>query len=360
MKTYLVGGAVRDKLLGYPHHEHDWVVVGATPEEMRAAGFKPVGKDFPVFLHPQTNEEYALARTERKTGRGYHGFNFYCDPDVTLEQDLARRDLTINAMAEDENGNLIDPYGGQCDLEQKFLRHVSPAFAEDPLRILRVARFAARYHHLGFRIAPETIELMRAIVAAGEVEHLVSERIWKETERALREPNPEIYFLTLQQCEAAQHLFPELHSEALALTELEHCAAQFHEPLVRFAVLCSKLITNEAAALCARVCAPNDYRELAQLTIAQLPALQNTDSPETAFAVIEHSDALRRPQRFELLLDVATALSVVPIIVERLRSAHKSAARITAQPLAERGFKGVALGEELRHERLAAIQREWS
>jgi tRNA nucleotidyltransferase (CCA-adding enzyme) len=360
MKTYLVGGAVRDKLLGYPHHEHDWVVVGATPEQMLADGFKPVGKDFPVFLHPQTNEEYALARTERKTGRGYHGFNFYCDPDVTLEQDLARRDLTINAMAEDETGTLVDPYGGRRDLEQKILRHVSPAFAEDPLRILRVARFAARYHHLGFRIAPETMSLMRKIVADGEVEHLVSERIWKETERAMGEPNPEIYFHTLKQCDASQHLFPELRCNALALTELEECASQFRESLVRFAALCCKLSANELIAFYMRISAPNEYRELAQLTIVQLSALQDSGTPEAAFAVLESSDAMRRPQRFELLLDVATALHVKSTTIERLRRAYKNAAAIIAQPLLERGFSGKELGEQMRLERLAAIQRTWS
>ncbi len=359
MKTYLVGGAVRDKLLGYPHHERDWVVVGATPEEMLAAGFKPVGKDFPVFLHPQTNEEYALARTERKTGRGYHGFNFYCAADVTLEQDLARRDLTINAMAEDETGKLIDPYGGRRDLEQKILRHVSLAFAEDPLRILRVARFAARYHHLGFRIAPETVKLMCAIATAGEVEHLISERIWKETERALRESNPEIYFQTIHYCGASQRLFPELRSDALDIAALERCAAHFREPLVRFAVLCKQLNAHETITLCTRICAPNDYRELVQLTVAQLPTLQKADRPETAFAIIEESDAFRRPQRFDLLLDVAAALQVEKSIIERVRKAYKNAVTVTAQPLLERGFSGKELGEQIRRERLAAIQREW-
>lgn len=359
MKTYLVGGAVRDKLLGYPHHEHDWVVVGATPEEMLTAGFKPVGKDFPVFLHPQTNEEYALARTERKTGRGYHGFNFYCDSDVTLEQDLARRDLTINAIAQDAFGEIIDPYGGKRDLEQKVLRHVSPAFAEDPLRILRVARFAARYHHLGFRIAEETVELMRAIVDAGEVEHLVSERIWKETERALGESNPEIYFYTLQQCDAATRLFPDIHSDALALRELERCSDRFSNLHVRFAVLCSNLNTKETAALCSRICAPNDYRELAQLTIDQLPAIKKLSSAETAFAIIEHSDALRRPQRFELLQETATALQVEELFIQRLRSAYKNAAAISAQRFLELGYKGKELGEQMRQARLAAIQDQW-
>lgn len=360
MKAFLVGGAVRDKLLGYPHQEHDWVVVGATPEEMLQAGFKPVGKDFPVFLHPRTNDEYALARTERKTGHGYHGFHFYCAPDVTLEQDLARRDLTINAMAEDENGVLIDPYGGKRDLEQKLLRHVAPAFAEDPLRILRVARFAARYRHLGFRIAPETLELMRAIVAAGEVEHLVSERIWKETERALGERNPEIYFATLQQCDAMRHLFPNIRSDALALEKLERCANQFHTLLVRFAVLCSEMKSEELTVFCSRICAPNDYRELAQLIIAQSAAIKKADTPLLAFSIIENSDALRRPQRFELLLDTAAALQISKIMIERLRHAYKNAAIISAQPLLARGFKGKELGEEIRRERIAAIERGWS
>lgn len=360
MKTYLVGGAVRDKLLGYPHHEHDWVVVGATPEEMLAAGFKPVGKDFPVFLHPQTNEEYALARTERKTGRGYHGFHFYCDPDVTLEQDLARRDLTINAMAEDETGELIDPYGGQRDLEQKILRHISPAFAEDPLRIFRVSRFAARYHHLGFRIAPETLDLMREIVDAGEVEHLTNERIWKETERALHEQSPEIYFHTLLHCGALQRLAPEIRSDTWALTELEHCSTQFKQPLVRCAVLCNRFTPDEVQALCVRICVPNDYRELMQLTTTQLSTLKESDTPEAAFAIIEQSDALRRPQRFELLLDVATALQTSEATIKRMHDAYKAAAAITARPLLARGFSGKKLGEQMRQERLAAIRREWS
>lgn len=360
MKTFLVGGAVRDKLLGYPHNEHDWVVVGATPEAMLAAGFKPVGKDFPVFLHPQSNEEYALARTERKSGRGYHGFNFYCDSDVTLEQDLARRDLTINAMAEDEQGNLIDPYGGKRDLESRILRHVSPAFAEDPLRILRVARFAARYHHLGFRIAEETMQLMRAIVAAGEVEHLVSERIWKETERALKEANPEVYFETLQRCSALQRLLPDLPDSALALRELAQCCADHNNLLVRFAVLCHRMGADQLAAFCARICAPNDYRELAQLTIAQLSAIQQADTPAAAFIVIEHSDALRRPQRFELFLEVASALKIDATVLARFQRALKNALAISAQPLLTQGFNGKELGNQMRLARLAAVARDWS
>jgi len=210
MQIYKVGGAVRDRLLGRQVTEVDWLVVGATPEEMQASGFRPVGADFPVFLHPQTGEEYALARTERKSGRGYGGFTFHASPDVTLEEDLQRRDLTINAIAEDDQGQLIDPYGGQRDLRARLLRHVSPAFAEDPLRVLRVARFAARYAELGFRIAGETLELMRRLARSGELSALTAERSWKEISRALMEPRPEVFIQVLQDCDALAELFPEL------------------------------------------------------------------------------------------------------------------------------------------------------
>ena len=210
MNRFRVGGAVRDTLLGYPHQEIDWVVVGSTPEEMTAAGYTQVGRDFPVFLHPDTKEEYALARTERKSGPGYHGFTVHADPSVTLEEDLERRDLTINAMAMDGDGVVTDPYGGQADLDAKILRHVSPHFVEDPLRVLRVARFAARYHYLGFVVAEETQRLMAEIVAAGELPHLSTERVWVETERALGEKNPEIYCQVLHDCGALQALMPEV------------------------------------------------------------------------------------------------------------------------------------------------------
>lgn len=210
MKSYLVGGAVRDTLLGLPVKDRDWVVVGATPQEMLDAGYQQVGRDFPVFLHPQSREEYALARTERKSGSGYTGFTCYAAPDVTLEQDLLRRDLTVNALAQDENGTIIDPFNGQQDLRQRILRHVSPAFNEDPLRVLRVARFAARYAHLSFRIADETMTLMRDMTEAGELAHLTPERVWKETESALRTRNPQVYFQVLRDCGALKVLFPEI------------------------------------------------------------------------------------------------------------------------------------------------------
>src|SRR5690606_9000733 len=210
MRTYLVGGAVRDKLLGQAVVDRDFVVVGATPDELLGLGYLPVGKDFPVFLHPETHEEHALARTERKSGRGYHGFAFDTDPSVTLEQDLERRDLTINAMAEAEDGSIVDPFGGRRDLDDRVLRHVSPAFAEDPVRVLRVARFAARYAPLGFRIADETLELLRGMVADGEVDHLVAERVWAETRKALAEPQPSAYLRSLRACGALGVLFPEV------------------------------------------------------------------------------------------------------------------------------------------------------
>ena len=209
MKTYLVGGAVRDRLLGRPVGDRDWVVVGSTPEAMRAAGFQPVGQDFPVFLHPQTHEEYALARTERKSGHGYHGFTFHTSPEVTLEEDLARRDLTINAMAEGPDGEVIDPCGGQADLQARVLRHVSPAFAEDPVRILRLARFAARFDD--FTVAPETLALMRHMVDTGEVDHLVAERVWQELSRGLMEAHPSRMFEVLRACGALQRLLPEVN-----------------------------------------------------------------------------------------------------------------------------------------------------
>lgn len=210
MKRYLVGGAVRDALLGLPAGEQDWVVVGARPEDMVAAGYRPVGKDFPVFLHPATKDEHALARTERKSGRGYHGFTFHTGPEVTLEDDLRRRDLTVNAIARDDEGRLTDPYGGQRDIEARVLRHVSDSFAEDPVRVLRLARFAARFAPLGFSVAPETIALCWQLVEAGEVDALVAERVWKETERALMEARPSVYFETLRACGALARLFPEL------------------------------------------------------------------------------------------------------------------------------------------------------
>ena len=253
MNLYLVGGAVRDKLLGYPFTEKDWVVVGATPEEMIEQGFRQVGSDFPVFLHPKTKEEHALARTERKSGPGYKGFQCFSDTSVTLEEDLSRRDLTINAIAEDNEGNLIDPYGGQRDIANKILRHVSDAFVEDPLRVLRVARFAARYQHLGFTIAPETLALMTAITSSGELQHLTPERVWVETNKGLGERSPRTYIEVLRHCGALKVLLPEVdqlfgvaqradyHPEIdtgiHVLMALDQTAALDDDSAARFAVL---------------------------------------------------------------------------------------------------------------------------
>jgi tRNA nucleotidyltransferase (CCA-adding enzyme) len=253
VEIYLVGGAVRDKLLGLPVKERDWVVIGETPESMARQGYRPVGKDFPVFLHPQSHEEYALARTERKTAPGYKGFTVHASPDVSLEQDLIRRDLTINAMAMTPGGQLIDPYGGQVDIEQRIFRHISPAFAEDPVRILRIARFAARYGHLGFTLAEETLALMQAMVTAGEVDHLVPERVWAELFKALNEKSPSAFFYTLKDCAALAKIFPEIqglfgvpqpekhHPEIdtgiHAMLCLEQAALLSPSPEVRFAAL---------------------------------------------------------------------------------------------------------------------------
>lgn len=299
METYLVGGAVRDRLLGLPVHEKDWVVVGATPESMLALGFRAVGKDFPVFLHPESREEYALARTERKTGPGYKGFQVYASPDITLGQDLARRDLTINAMAMTPNGDLIDPYGGKNDLDRKILRHVSPAFSEDPVRILRLARFAARYRHLGFVVAEETRELMTKMVASGEADHLVPERVWAELVKALGEKTPSAFFEMLRSCGALARIFPEIdglfgvpqprehHPEvdtgAHVLLCLQQAALLSERIDVRFAVLVHDLgkgatprqtwphhYGHERAGLalfdrlCKRVPVPNSFKSLAR------------------------------------------------------------------------------------------------
>jgi len=309
VKAYVVGGAVRDELLGEAVVDRDWVVVGATPEEMTAAGYRPVGKDFPVFLHPDTHEEYALARTERKSGRGYKGFTVYCAPDVTLEDDLSRRDLTINAMARGDDGRLVDPFGGERDLRAGILRHVSAAFEEDPVRILRVARFSARYP---FRIADETLALMRRMVELGEVEHLVAERVWQELQRGLSEPYPERMFEALAACGAAARLIPELDPGAEALAALRRAAAARYSSTVRFALLAwARGGDAESAvrALCERVRVPNDERDLALLACrlrARIEAAARAD-PRALLGILKSADALRRSDRFLQLLSVAQA-----------------------------------------------------
>ena len=337
MKIYRVGGSVRDELLGLPVKDRDYVVVGSDAEEMVRLGFRPVGKDFPVFLHPETNDQYALARTERKTARGYKGFSIYAAPDVTLEQDLARRDLTINAIGRDEHGNLIDPHGGAQDLKAGVLRHVSPAFVEDPVRILRVARFAARF---AFEIAPETLELMRAMVSEGEVDHLVPERAWQEVSGGLMERHPSLMIEALRACGALARILPELdalfgvpqppqyHPEVDTglhmLLVIDYAAARGFPLAVRFAALTHDLgkgttrreewpshIGHEARGVellkgvCQRLRVPHDSRELAVLAARHHGEIHRAEElkPSTIVRLLEKADAFRRPDRFELLLE---------------------------------------------------------
>jgi len=344
MQTYLVGGAVRDRLLGLSRtdrtgSDRDWVVVGATVQQMLELGFKQVGRDFPVFLHPGTREEYALARTERKTGPGYTGFVVNADPDVTLEQDLLRRDLTINAIAEDEQGNLIDPYGGCADLQNRVLRHVSAAFTEDPLRVLRVARFAARFAHLGFHIADETLALMGALSASGELGHLVPERVWQEMEKALHERTPTVFFQTLRDCGALQVILPEVdrlfgipqpeafHPEVdtgvHVMMCLEQAARLSQDPVVRFATLVhdvGKGVTNRdnwphhyghehggvplIKAICTRLRVPGKYAAIARLVCEYHTHCHRAGElrPATMLKLLEALDAFRRPEHMRQFL----------------------------------------------------------
>ena len=310
MKAYLVGGSVRDELLGLPVQDHDYVVVGADPDEMLRQGFKPVGADFPVFLHPQTHDEYALARTERKVGPGYKGFRFHAAPDVTLEQDLARRDLTINAMARAPDGALVDPHGGERDLRAGILRHVGEAFAEDPVRILRVARFAARF---GFAIAPETLALMRRMVESGEADALVPERVWQELARGLMEKSPSRMLAVLRECGALARALPELdawYSDSVAperlATRLDHAASRDLPLAVRYALTVLDLDEAKAAALAGRVNAPGDCREMAAAAIRERESLRGRlPDAQATLGILERCDAFRRPERLDRLLEVA-------------------------------------------------------
>jgi len=401
MQVYKVGGAVRDRLLGLPVTDVDRVVVGATTEEMLAQGFRPVGADFPVFLHPKTGEEYALARTERKSGRGYGGFTFYASPEVTLEEDLIRRDLTINAMAEDDQLNLTDPYHGQRDLEARILRHVSPAFAEDPLRVLRVARFAARYAGLGFTVADETMDLMRQLSESGELQALTAERSWKEISRALMEDHPQVFIQVLRDCGALKVLMPEVdalfgvpqpethHPEIdtglHTLSVLEQSALHKQPLTVRWACLLHDLgkgLTPEGQwprhiahehtglklikAVNERFKVPKDCQELA-LLVGQYHthghrALELKAS--TLLELLQSFDIYRRPQRFEEFI-VACEMDArgrkgleqrsYPQ-ADYLRGAAQAARAVAVQPLLEQGFKGPELGEALKRERLKALK----
>ena len=401
MQVFLVGGAVRDRLLGKAVVDRDYVVVGATPEAMQRLGYRPVGREFPVFLHPETGEEYALARTERKTAPGYHGFVFHAAPEVTLEEDLRRRDLTINAMAMDAAGNVVDPFGGQRDLAQRRLRHVSPAFAEDPVRVLRVARFAARYAPLGFQIAEETLALMRQMAEAGEVDHLVPERVWQELRKALAEPQPSAFLRTLREGDALQRLFPEVaalygvpqrpefHPEidtGLHTEMVLDMAARLApgDALVGWCALThdlGKALTPPAEwprhvaheergvapirALAARLKPPTDYTDLAVLCCRlHLQAHMAFElRPATVLKLLERLDALRRPERLAPFLlaceaDKRGRLGLGESDYPQagyLRAAHAAAAAVTAQPLLDAGLSGPALGERLRAERVRAI-----
>ena len=401
MEIYLVGGAVRDKLMGFTPTERDWVVVGARPQDLESQGYKQVGKDFPVFLHPQTHEEYALARTERKTRPGYKGFSVHASPEVTLLEDLQRRDLTINAIAEDEHGRLIDPFGGVQDIENKILRHVSPAFTEDPVRILRLARFAARFAHLGFTVAPETNELMKQMVANGEVDALVPERVWKEMERALAMPAPQRFFETLRACGALAKLFPEL--EALygvpqpeqyhpevdtgvhTMMVLEQATALSSDTQVRFAALVHDLgkgitpkeqwpkhLEHEEKGvplvenLCNRYRLPNDYRALA-VHVARYHLHYHKAMelrPNSILKLLQNIDALRKPQRFEQFLLACEADARGRLGLENrdcpqsdwLRQALSAVNSVDPRQLVEKGLQGEALGKELQHLRILAIK----
>lgn len=401
MKIYLVGGAVRDALLGRVAGDRDYVVVGATPDKMLALGYQPVGKDFPVFLHPQTKDEYALARSERKTAAGYHGFVFHTDADVTLEQDLIRRDFTINAIAQDEDGTLIDPFNGRQDIENKILRHVSPAFGEDPVRILRAARFMARFASLGFSIAPETLELMRQMVANGEVDALVSERVWQEMKRALEEPTPSAFIQTLRDCGALKILLPEIdalfgvpqriefHPEVDAGLHTQmvcDMAAKLApgDALVGFAALThdlGKALSPKAdlpkhigheksglvplAELCQRFKVPVEYRDLAEICCREHLNIHRLDElrPGTLHDLLARCDGFRKPERIAQLGLVCEADKRGRLGLEDtaypsralLDTVHKAAVSITFKDIDSTGLQGPQISEAMRRARIKAI-----
>ena len=398
MKTYLVGGAVRDKLLGLPVKDRDWVVIGATPKKMIEEGFEPIGENFPVFLHPKTKEEYALARTERKSGKGYKGFVFYSSPKVTLEDDLKRRDLTINAIAEDENGELIDPYGGEADLKNGILRHVSPAFVEDPLRVLRIARFAACF---GFKIADETIKLLHIISKSNELDTLTPERVWSEMEKALAGKYPTRFILALRSCNALKILFPEIdalfgipqdkkyHPEIdvgrHTLMALNQSVQLSSDPIVRFSVLVhdlGKATTpkeqlpnhdghetrgiNIIDSFCERYKIPNKYHDLAacvsefHIDCHQIQEME----PKEILERLEKLDAFRRPERFKKFLIACEADSRGRAGFEEKEfsqakyflNALEISRGVNVDLLANKSLKGKELGEALRKERIKILE----
>jgi tRNA nucleotidyltransferase (CCA-adding enzyme) len=405
MKVYLVGGAVRDELLGLRVRERDWVVVGADTAELTARGFRPVGKDFPVFLHPETAEEYALARTERKTRPGYYGFETRFASDVTLEEDLSRRDLTINAIAKDEDGTLIDPFGGRADLKNRVLRHVSPAFIEDPVRVLRLARFAARFAPLGFRVAPETLAMAQAIAANGELDALVAERVWQEMRRALSEAAPQRFFEVLRDAHALPVVFPELHAlfgvpqpanwhpeidtGVHTLMALEQAARLSDDPLIRFAALTHDL--GKAATpreqwpshhghdqlgvalierMCERLKIPNDYRELAVLAAKYHGRVHRIldASKADALDLLNQVDAFRRPARFRQFLVVCEAdlrgragfENYAYPQADWLRRAYEISAAVRVDGAAVAQMRGAEIAEHIRAQRVQALENNLS
>ena len=369
MKIYAVGGAVRDELLGLPVKDRDYVVVGATPEDMTRLGYKPVGKDFPVFLHPKTHEEYALARTERKTARGYKGFQVYAVPEVTLDEDLSRRDLTINAIARDAQGRIVDPYGGAEDLKRGVLRHVSPAFVEDPVRILRVARFAARF---GFKVAPATLRLMRAMVDAGEADALVAERVWQELAVGLMEAAPSKMFALLRNCGALARVLPQLAAAwasraqyARSQRTLDYAAAQGYALEVRYAVLARALAGLDAPELelrhmNVRLRAPADARDLALLALRHFEQIRLGAKlePEAVVALLQACDGWRRPARFEQLLQAVGSCnaSCARAAAPRLLAALRVARAVDAGAIAARESEPHRIAARLRTARVAAVK----
>lgn len=395
MKKYLVGGAVRDLLLNIPVVDRDWVVVGAKSQDLLNQGYVQVGKDFPVFLHPQTKEEYALARTERKNGKGYTGFICDFNDQITIEQDLERRDLTINAIAMDENHHFIDPYYGIKDIKKRILRHVSPAFAEDPLRVLRVARFAARLHYLGFTIAPETMHLMKTIVAQGEMQTLTAERVWKETEKALNTVNPEVYFSVLNKCSALAILFPQIAALFNITTVnqsnlgfetllcLHQVASMTKETEVRFAALCYQFDKIEAKSdyqqnkqtginyieqLTNKVRIPNNYKKIAQLACRYYDQIQHVFnlSPQQIVELLNHLDVWRNPHHLEqvILISHADAKTtnrdndLIYLQKNHLEQAYYIAKNVSVQQIIQEGFQGKEIQIELNQRRVFALKQQ--
>lgn len=360
LKIYLVGGAIRDEMLGLKVKERDWVVVGATPEILLKQGFQPVGKDFPVFLHPDTHEEYALARTERKTGKGYQGFVFHTDVSVTLEEDLKRRDLTINAMARAEDGTLFDPYHGQADLKARVLRHVSLAFAEDPVRILRIARFAAKLHD--FTVDPKTYQLMKNMVENGEVNALVAERVWQEFSRALAEAQPTRFFEVLQQCGALDRLFPALSANPHTFLQLKSIAKEQSSPLIQFAILMQQIKLPILKEYIKRYRIPKNYAELALLTNQFTSTYENIlhSEPEAILQFIKKTDPFRRPDRFTSFLEachICINNADNPQRHQKIKSIVAAIKHIDLQPLKQKNLPGPLFANELKQLQISTIEK---